>query len=137
MVATNLGIIIGHCVIAVPIVFVILLTTFKGYDWRLNDVSLTLGASKLQTWRKVALPLMKGGLVAGFITGFLQSFEELTVALFVGGGLKTTLPRQMWDSINLQATPVIAAASVIVLLIVLVFFAAMELAQIKRGAKKG
>ncbi|MBN8186302.1 ABC transporter permease subunit [Salipiger thiooxidans] len=137
LVATNLGIIIGHCVIAVPIVFVILLTTFKGYDWRLNDVSLTLGASKLQTWRKVALPLMKGGLVAGFITGFLQSFEELTVALFVGGGLKTTLPRQMWDSINLQATPVIAAASVIVLLIVLVFFAAMELAQIRRGAKKG
>lgn len=137
LVATNLGIIIGHCVIAVPIVFVILLTTFKGYDWRLNEVSLTLGASRLQTWRRIALPLMKGGLVAGFITGFLQSFEELTVALFVGGGLKTTLPRQMWDSINLQATPIIAAASVFVLLIVLLFFAAMELAQTRRGATKG
>lgn len=137
LVATNLGIIIGHCVIAVPIVFVILLTTFKGYDWRLNEVSLTLGASRLQTWRKIALPLMKGGLVAGFITGFLQSFEELTVALFVGGGLKTTLPRQMWDSINLQATPIIAAASVFVLLVVMAFFAAMELAQTRRGAAKG
>ncbi|MGB0903659.1 MAG: ABC transporter permease subunit [Mangrovicoccus sp.] len=132
LVATNLGIIIGHCVIAMPIVFVVLLTTFKGYDWRLNDVSLTLGATRLQSWRRITLPLMKGGLIAGFITGFLQSFDELTVALFVGGGLKTTLPRQMWDSINLQATPIIASASVFVLLIVLLFFGAMELAQLSR-----
>ncbi|EPX76617.1 ABC transporter permease subunit [Salipiger mucosus] len=138
LVATNLGIIIGHCVIAMPIVFVVLLTTFKGYDWRLNDVSLTLGASRLQSWRRITLPLMKGGLIAGFVTGFLQSFDELTVALFVGGGLKTTLPRQMWDSINLQATPIIAAASVLVLVIVLLFFGAMELAQMRRRtATKG
>jgi len=41
----------------------------------------------------VTLPLVSAPAV-GFVTGFLQSFEELTVALFVGGGLKTTLPKR-------------------------------------------
>jgi len=129
LIATNLGIIIGHAVIALPIVFVILLSTFKGYQWQLDDVARTLGAGRLQTLRHVMLPLVGGGLAAGFFTGFLQSFEELTVALFVGGGIKTTLPRQMWDSILLQATPTIAAASVVVLAIVLVLFLLAELVQ--------
>lgn len=134
LVATDLGIIIGHCVIALPIVFVILLASFKGYDWRLNDVAMTLGASRWQTIRKIALPLLKGGLLAGFITGFLQSFEELTVALFLGGGLRSTLPRQMWDSILLQATPLIAAASVIVLAIVIALYGLTEWMQVRRRA---
>ena len=134
LVATDLGIIIGHCVIALPIVFVILLASFKGYDWRLNDVAMTLGANRWQTIRSIAFPLLRGGLLAGFITGFLQSFEELTVALFVGGGLRTTLPRQMWDSILLQATPLIAAASVIVLLIVIALYGITEWLQSRQRA---
>jgi putative spermidine/putrescine transport system permease protein len=134
LVATDVGIVIGHCVISLPIVFVILLASFKGYDWRLNDVAMTLGASRLQTIVKIAAPLLKGGLMAGFITGFLHSFEELTVALFLGGGLRSTLPRQMWDSILLQATPLIAAASVIVLAIVIAMYVAAELFQGRRTA---
>ncbi len=63
-------------------------------------------------------PLVKGGLAAAFIFAFLNSFEELTVALFIGGGLKVTLPRQMWDDINLQVTPTLAAASLVVLVVV-------------------
>ncbi|GHB34362.1 ABC transporter permease subunit [Salinicola rhizosphaerae] len=133
LIATDLGIVIGHTVIALPIVFVILLSTFKGYQWQLDDVSRTLGAGRWQTLRHVMLPLVSGGLVAGFFTGFLQSFEELTVALFIGGGLKTTLQRQMWDSILLQATPTIAAASVIVLAIVLALFLLVELVQSRRS----
>jgi putative spermidine/putrescine transport system permease protein len=64
----------------------------------------------------------------------LQSFEELTVALFVGGGLNTTLPKQMWDGILLQVSPIIAAASVIVLAVVIIMFALMEGLQSRRPA---
>ncbi len=124
LVATNLGIIIGHTVIATPVVFVILLATFKGHDWRLDAAASTLGASRA------------GGFAVGFVTGFLQSFEELTVALFVGGGLKTTLPKQMWDGILLQVSPVIAAASVVVLVVVILMFAIMECVQERSAAAR-
>ena len=72
------------------------------------------------------LPLVSGGLFAAFIFAFLHSFEELTVALFIGGGMKTTLPRQMWDDIELQVTPTLAAASVVVLIIVTCLFLIAE-----------
>ena len=134
LVATDLGIIIGHTVIAMPIVFVIMLATFKGHDWSLDAAAATLGAGRPQVLRRVTLPLVASGLAVGFVTGFLQSFEELTVALFVGGGLKTTLPKQMWDGILLQVNPVIAAASVVVLCVVLLMFASVEIIRARRTA---
>jgi ABC-type spermidine/putrescine transport system permease subunit I len=132
LVATDLGIIIGHTVIAMPVVFMILLATFKGHDWSLDAAASTLGAGRMQSFRLVTLPLVRNGIAVGFVTGFLQSFEELTVALFVGGGLKTTLPKQMWDGILLQVNPIIAAASVIVLVVVILMFAMIEIVQGRR-----
>jgi putative spermidine/putrescine transport system permease protein len=126
LVATNLGITIGHTVSGIPLAFVILLATLRGYDWRLNQAAATLGADRGRTLTRITVPLLKGGLFAAFIFGFLHSFEELTVALFIGGGLKTTLPRQMWDDISLQVSPTLAAASVVILLIVTSLFLIAE-----------
>lgn len=133
MIATDSAIAIGHSVIALPIVFVILLATFKEHDWRLDQAAATLGATRLQIARRITFPMVKAGLVVGFVTGFLQSFEELTVALFIGGGLKTTLPKQMWDDITLSVNPRIAAASVCVLFVVVILFAAIEYFQRPKG----
>jgi putative spermidine/putrescine transport system permease protein len=132
LVATDTGIIIGHTVIAMPVVFMVMLATFKGYDWKLDAAASTLGAGRLRTFWRVTVPLVASGLAVGFVTGFLQSFEELTVALFIGGGIKTTLPKQMWDGILLQVSPVIAAASVLVLIVVIAMFAIIEFAQARR-----
>ena len=132
LVATDTGIIIGHTVVAMPVVFMVMLATFKGYDWKLDAAASTLGAGRLRTFWRITIPSSCSGLAVGFVTGFLQSFEELTVALFVGGGIKTTLPRQMWDGILLQVSPVIAAASVVVLIVVIAMFAIIEFAQARR-----
>jgi putative spermidine/putrescine transport system permease protein len=113
-------------------VFMVMLATFKGHDWKLDAAASTLGAGRLRTFWHVTLPLVASGLAVGFVTGFLQSFEELTVAIFVGGGIKTTLPKQMWDGILLQVSPVIAAASVVVLIVVIAMFAILEFAQARR-----
>lgn len=126
LLATDIGLVIGHCVIAMPVVFVIVLSTLKGHDWRLDDAALTLGASPVRVLRYITLPLVRTGLIAGAITGFLVSFEELTIALFIGGGLITTLPKQLWTDIFLQINPTLAAASVVVLIVVTVLFLAME-----------
>jgi putative spermidine/putrescine transport system permease protein len=50
----------------------------------------------------------------------------LTIALFIGGGLITTLPKQLWSDIFLQINPTLAAASVVVLGVVTVLFLLME-----------
>ncbi|WP_322101907.1 ABC transporter permease subunit [Paraburkholderia sp. J41] len=122
LIATRTGIALGHTVVATPLVFTILLGQLKQYDWRLNQASETMGARSLYTLRRIMLPMLKGGLFAALIFAFLSSFEELTISLFIGGGICVTLPRKMWDDINLQFSPALAAASVIVLAVVAVLF---------------
>lgn len=122
LVATNTGLVIGHTVLAIPVVFVTMLAVLQGYDWRLDQAAATLGASRPRAIGKVTLPLVKGGLAAAFLFAFIWSFEELSVAIFIGGGLQTTLPKAMWDDMLLQVHPTIAAVSVVVLLIVASLF---------------
>lgn len=126
LVATDTGILLGHTLSAIPIVFIILLTTFRNVDWRLLQAAATLGANRWQQTRLVLLPLIKGGAIAAFLFGLLHSFEELTIALFVGAGVKQTLPKQMWDDILLSISPTLAAASVFIIVVVTVLFVIAE-----------
>lgn len=118
LVATELGLTIGHTVLALPFAFVAVVAVLKNYDWRLDQAAAVLGASRSQALRFVTVPLIKGGLVAAFLFAFITSFDELTVALFVSGGIKTTLPKQMWDDMILQLNPTLAAVSVVVFVLV-------------------
>lgn len=126
LIATDLGIMIGHVVHAMPIAFVILLAALKGHDWRLDQAAATLGAGRMRVLRHVTLPLVGAGLAAALIFAFLASFEELTVAMFIGGGLRSTLPKQLWDDVLLQVSPVLVAASVVVLAVVTLLFVVAE-----------
>jgi putative spermidine/putrescine transport system permease protein len=108
---TNAGLVIGHMVLAIPYVVVTMAAGLKNFDWRLIDAANTLGASPFRRLTTVLLPLLKPSLMASFLFAFLVSFDELTIAIFVSGGLKTTLPKQMWDDMLLAANPTLAAVS--------------------------
>jgi ABC-type spermidine/putrescine transport system permease subunit II len=112
---TNTGLAIGHTVLALPLVFVTQLTAFRQHDWTLDHAAATLGANRARMLWHVTVPLLKGSVAAAFLLAFIASFEELTVAIFVGGGLRTTLPKQLWDDMIQQVNPTAAAASVVVL----------------------
>jgi ABC-type spermidine/putrescine transport system permease subunit I len=118
LVATDLGLIIGHTVLAIPFALVTMAAVLKSYDQRLDQAAATLGANRFRTLTFVTIPLVKGGLVAAFLFAFITSFDELTIAIFVSGGIKTTLPKQMWDDMILQLNPTLAAVSVIVFVVV-------------------
>lgn len=116
LVGTYAGLILGHSVLAVPYVVVTLSAVLKGYDTRLDQAANNLGATNFRTLVHVTLPILKGGLISAFLFAFITSFDELTVALFVSGGLTATLPKQLWDSAILQVSPTLAAASTLLLL---------------------
>ena len=118
LVATDLGLTIGHTVLALPFAFVAVAAVLKNYDWRLDQAAAVLGADRFQTLQFITLPLIKGGLGAAFLFAFITSFDELTVALFISGGIKTTLPKQMWDDMILQLNPTLAAVSVVIFVLI-------------------
>lgn len=118
LVASNLGLVIGHTVLALPFTVVAIGAVLKTYDTRLDQAAATLGADRKRTLRFVTLPLIRGGLLAAFLFAFITSFDELTIAIFLSGGLATTLPKQMWDDMILQLNPTLAAVSTVVFLMV-------------------
>ncbi len=122
LVGTDLGLVVGHTVLALPYVVVTLAAAFRAFDWQLDDAAKILGASPAARLRTVLLPLLLTSLGAAFLFAFIVSFDDLTIAIFVSGGIKTTLPKQMWDSIQLAVTPTLAAAatSLVVLIALLV-----------------
>ena len=126
LVATNTGLVIGHTVLALPFAFVAIAAVLKSYDWRLDQAAATLGANKMQALRFITVPLTRSGLTAAFLFAFITSFDELTVAIFVSGGIKTTLPKQMWDDMILQLNPTLAAVSVVVFFVVTTLLLAAE-----------
>jgi len=118
LVGTSLGLVIGHTVLAVPFVVVTVMAVLRNYDERLDQAASSLGANKIATLRLVTFPLIKAGMIASFLFAFVKSFDELTVALFVTGGLATTLPKQMWADAALKVNPSLTAVSTIMLLVV-------------------
>jgi putative spermidine/putrescine transport system permease protein len=126
LVGSPLGLVLGHTVLAVPYVVVTLTAVLKTYDERLDHAAWSLGASRLRTLWHVTFPLIRAGLVAAFLFAFVTSFDELTIALFVTGGLATTLPKQMWDEALFKVTPTLAAVSTILLVFVTVMIVLAE-----------
>lgn len=130
LVGTSLGLIIGHTVVCVPYVVMTMVAVLRNYDQRLDLAAQSLGASPLKTLRHVTFPLLGAGMFSAFLFAFATSFDELTIALFSSGGLNATLPKQFWDEVTLQVSPVIAAVSTCLLVfITLLIFGADRLRQ--------
>jgi ABC-type spermidine/putrescine transport system permease subunit II len=118
LVASDVGLVIGHTLLAMPFALVAIAAVLKTYDWRLNEVAATLGATRFRAFRLVTMPLIRAGLLAAGLFAFIKSFDELTVALFISGGVKTTLPKQMWDDLVMQLNPTLAAVSVVMFVVI-------------------
>jgi putative spermidine/putrescine transport system permease protein len=108
---TWFALVLGHTVIAIPFVIMTLIAILQGYDDRLDSAAAVCGASTWQRLRKITLPVLAPGLGSAFLFAFITSLDELTIALFLTGGLSSTIPKQMWDEALLKVSPTLAAAS--------------------------
>jgi putative spermidine/putrescine transport system permease protein len=100
-----------HAVIAMPIVLLILLAALHAVDPDLERAALGLGASRLRVFCQVVLPIALPGVLSAALFAFLASFDELLISLFLAGVRAQTLPVRIWNSLNLQVEPTIAAVS--------------------------
>lgn len=115
---TTIGLVLGHTILAIPYVVVSVMAVLKNYDHRYDQAAWSLGASRPRALWHVTLPLLRGGLIAAMLFAFVTSFDELTLSLFISGGMQSTLPKQMWDSAILQVNPLLAAVSTLLLLLI-------------------
>jgi putative spermidine/putrescine transport system permease protein len=100
-----------HAVIAMPVVLLILLSALRAVDPNLERAALGLGGSRIRVFCRVVFPIALPGVMSAALFAFLASFDELLISLFLAGVKSQTLPVRIWNSLNLQVEPTIAAVS--------------------------
>ena len=131
---TVTGVVLAHAVTGMPYVVVIVSTALTGMDLRLEMAARSLGAGAWQVIGRVLLPLLRPAVLSGALFAFIHSWDELVIVLFIAGRRVFTLPRRMWDGINDNLDPSLAAVAV---LLVVVSAGLLFLDMWLRGRREG
>ena len=132
LIGTNLGLTIGHTILAVPYVVLTLVAVLQNYDQQLDHAAWTLGAKPIIAFKRITLPIIKVGFITSFLFAFMRSFDEIAIALFVSSGLQQTLPKKLWSEAHHAISPTLAAVSTILIVIVTVLVVVTELLKRKQ-----
>lgn len=111
------AIVLGHTALAVPFVVIVMSAALRTFDIAQEHAAMSLGASRLTAILHVTLPQLYPSLISAAFLAFISSFDELVVAMFLGGS-NMTLPKKMFDNIVNEIDPTIAAVSVLQILLV-------------------
>ncbi|MBE2276213.1 MAG: ABC transporter permease [Rhodobacteraceae bacterium] len=109
-----LALIAAHVVIAVPYVVLLMTLAIRSFDIRVEQVALTLGASRWQMMTRVLMPNLLPNAAAAWLFAFVISFDEVVVTLFVSG-THLTIPKRMFNQLVLQINPTITAIATILI----------------------
>jgi putative spermidine/putrescine transport system permease protein len=121
-----LTLVIGHVVITAPYVFRTTVASLAQCDGVLFESAHSLGASPWYIFRTVTLPLIAPGIVAGAFIGFMYSFDNVSVSLFLSDARNVVLPIRMWNIIEASLDVRAAAVSGVLIVVTLILMVVME-----------
>jgi putative spermidine/putrescine transport system permease protein len=127
---------LAHSVMVTPYVFVAVQTSLAGLDPALHRAARSLGGGNLALLRYVYWPTIRPGVIGGALFAFIGSFDEVVVALFLSGPGVTTLPVQMFTSLQFDLSPKIAAVSSLLFILSIVALAAQAYQSLSGAREK-
>ena len=84
---TFTGLVIGSAIYSLPFVVQPLQDAFRAVGRRPMEVAATLGASPIDRFFTVALPLARPGFITASVLGFAHTIGEFGVVLMIGGNI--------------------------------------------------
>jgi putative spermidine/putrescine transport system permease protein len=112
----NLALVLAHTVLVVPYAVRVVTASLENLRPDVEEAAVMLGATRLSTFFRVVLPNIMNGILAAFILGFVTSFNQVPVSLFLTGPGISTLPIDMLASMEFVYDPSIAALSALMAL---------------------
>ena len=105
------GLVLAHTALAVPFVVVNVATGLRTIDRNLELAAQSLGAGPIRTFRRITLPLILPGVLAGGLFAFITSWDEVVVSIFLTSARFRTLPVEMWEQVRQVVDPTVAAVA--------------------------
>jgi spermidine/putrescine transport system permease protein len=117
---------LAHTAFCIPFAYLPIRARLESMDRTLEMAAADLYATPWQAFRRITLPLLWPGILAGFMLAFVISLDDVVITEFVKSGGQDTLPTYMLGQLRRVVTPEMNAISTVFLLlsiaIVTVFF---------------
>jgi putative spermidine/putrescine transport system permease protein len=112
------GLVAGHILLVIPWSVRLVSASLAGFDRSIEEAAQNLGATPLRTFFRITLPTIRPGIVAAALFGFVVSFGNLEMSMFLVGPGRTTLPITVLQYLEYRIDPTIAAVSVLQILLI-------------------
>jgi putative spermidine/putrescine transport system permease protein len=112
------GLVAAHSLLTLPWTVRLVTASLQGLDRSVEEAAANLGARPFTVFRRVTLPMMRAGVVAGGLFGFVQSFENLDMTLLLTGPGRSTLPIEMLNYMEFRIDPTLAAVATVQIVII-------------------
>lgn len=109
------NLILAHIVFCIPFAYLPIRARLEDMDLTLEQAAADLYATPWQTFRRITLPLLMPGIIAGAMLAFIVSFDDVVISYMVAGPGETTLPIYIFGQIRRGVTPEINAISTLLL----------------------
>lgn len=109
------SLVLAHFVWAFPFALLAMLVVSSRFDIRMNEAASDLGATNWQRFWQIEVPLLRPGIIASGFFGFLLSFNELPLSIYMRAG-QMTLPLHLWaeSTAHQSSIPLIYGMSTLV-----------------------
>ena len=122
----------AHTAFCIPFAYMPIRARLEGMDLTLETAAMDLYASRFYTFRRVTLPLLAPGVLAGFMLAFVVSLDNVVVSSFVKSPGQETLPTYLMGELRRNLSSEIYAISALLLLASVVVVAASWLLTRRR-----
>ena len=133
--AVPYSVIIGHASFNVSFVAIIVRARLANMDRTLEEAAQDLYADTWRTFRRVTLPMMMPGIIAGALLAFTLSLDDFVITFFTSGAGFNTLTVFVYGLVKKGITPKINAISTLMVVFSLMLVLISRLLQ--RGAREG
>ncbi|CAN7710420.1 MULTISPECIES: ABC transporter permease [unclassified Ensifer] len=104
-----------HAIIVTPYTLRLILASLTSMDRNAENAARTLGAAEWTVFKRITLPLLLPGISGGWLLAFINSFDELTMSIFVTSPSTVTLPVRMYMYASESIDPMMAAVSTLMI----------------------
>jgi spermidine/putrescine transport system permease protein len=108
---------LGHVIFTLPFVILVVQARLVGIRREYEEAAQSLGASPIQTFFQVTLPLLLPAVFAGFLFAFTISFDDITGTLFWKPGGIETVPTQIFAMLRHSISPEINALGTVMIFV--------------------
>lgn len=108
---------IGHSIIALPFVVLVVQARLIGIRKDYEEAARSLGASPVQTFFQITLPLLMPAVFAGALFAFTISFDNITATIFWRPSGMETVPTQIFGMLRNSVSPEINALGFVMICI--------------------